>query len=519
MLPAHGANEQQAEIAPTPKPTPSVPITATNDKVGPSFQFHWGSQKPAIAVIKMFQGMNKQTWWVVFDEAASLQLPNLQDHPLRGIRNLETIPTKEGSVLQISTDYLAIPTVNFEGTQWNISFGDANSSSSKLSQIIFPQTQKDSLVLSLVGIGKEVRVINPINGFLYVIYPSYEGGFKTDQQQDFPEFSIMETAQGVCLKVLGDDLVVTSTPQQVSISHPAGLAISSPQDRNREQHIVTPSGYFTESADLDWMGWLQKLDENLLDLSHDQHGPIELEMAWLSLSYGHTVKALGYLTHLSQERPSIAETKIFHMLMGMGNLLSNQLLEAEAHFWACRGEPEAEIWLALTNALLRPEIISGNTLKFKEFQRQLKIAYDVIKRYPKPLQLQLSALILLAGIAGNDLEILRIILEEQLRPENIHAAEVYDLARAHLLMSQSKPDAALQIMGELMEKATSPLIKSIARYDYIVHRLATNLMNREEANAELETIRLQWHGHWLAKKVDRYLERLKNQGLTKVNSY
>jgi hypothetical protein len=526
-LSTYGANEQQTYEQQTweiskPKTIPTVPTTTSNDKAGASLHFQWESQKPAIALIKMFQGMNKQTWWVVFDEAANIQLPNLQEHPLRDIKNLEVIPAKEGSVIQISTEYLSIPSVNYESHQWNVSFGVSNSSNSKVAQVQLPQTLQDGLVVSLVGTGKEVRVMNPANGFVYVIFPSYEVGFKTDHLQTFPEFSLMETAQGVGLQLMRDDLVITSTPTQVSITHPSGLAISSPQERNREQQLATPAGYFTEASDLDWTWRLQKLNENLLDLSHDQHGPIELEMAWLSLGYGHTDKALGYLRHLSQERPSISDTKIFHMLMGMGNLLSYQLPEAEAHFWACRGEPEAEIWRALTNALKRPGMIASNAMKQKDYQGQLKVAYEVIKKYPRPLQLQLKTLILLAGIAGNDLEILKMILEKEGRPENIHAAEVHDLARAHLLMSQNKPDAALQIMGELMEKATSQMVKSIARYDYIAHRVATNLMNKEDAIAQLEAIRLQWHGNWLGNKVDQYLDSLRSQTATKatkVNSY
>jgi hypothetical protein len=62
---------------------------------------------------------------------------------------------------------------------------------------------------------------------------------------------------------------------------------------------------FGDAQSLDDTDREQKINAELLDLPHDQHGLGELEIAWLLLGGGQAVEALGYLAHLTQMRPSI----------------------------------------------------------------------------------------------------------------------------------------------------------------------------------------------------------------------
>jgi hypothetical protein len=285
------------------------------------------------------------------------------------------------------------------------------------------------------------------------------------------------------------------------------LAISLPQERDEVRTKAIPIGFFANAQDLDWVNRRQKINEELLDLPHDQHGSGELEIAWLLLSYGQSAEALGYLTHLAQERPSMVDVPLFQMLQGIGCLLLNRLQDAEVHLLSCQEEPEVQIWLSLIKAFQQPEYFSSNPHLLAQLQTQFQFAKEMVKSYPKPLRIQMTTLILMAGIALRDLETIRTFLEQEARPENIDAGEVYDLARARLLMNQNKPDAAFQILGELMEKASSPIVRSIARFDYVTHRLAAKAMKEDDALPQLEGLRSQWHGRWLGRQVGGYLGR------------
>jgi hypothetical protein len=286
----------------------------------------------------------------------------------------------------------------------------------------------------------------------------------------------------------------------VVITHPEGLAISLPQDREQVRAKAMPVGLFMDAQDLDWADRRQRINEELLDLPHSQHGPGELELAWLFLSNAQPLEALGYLTHLAQERPSIADLPLYQILQGMGKLLLYRFHEAEEHLLLACEEPEVQIWLSVLKAIQNPLILS-------QFHPQLLMAKPMLSSYPKPLRNQMASLILLAGIATRDTELLVSILDQETRPENLREGEMFDLARARILMSQNKPDAALQMLGELMEKAISPQVRSIARFDYVAHRLETNMMKKEDALLELERIRSQGRGEWLGREITAYLER------------
>jgi hypothetical protein len=232
-----------------------------------------------------------------------------------------------------------------------------------------------------------------------------------------------------------------------------------------------------------------------------------LELAWLLLSNGQASEALGYLTHLSQERPSITNLPLFQMLQGVGNLLLHRFRESEDHLWLTREEPEVQMCLSVLKAIQDPHYVTMNPVFLAQFRTQLQMAKPLLQSYPKPLRNQMTSLILMAGIATKDVEALTSLLDQETRPENVREGEVFDLAKARVLMSQNKPDAALQMLGELMEKAASPQVRAIAHFDYVTHRWETNMLKKEDALLELERIRSQYREGWLGHEITAYLER------------
>jgi hypothetical protein len=486
----------------------------TLDSFEPTLNFDWGEKSPALGIVKtsnnqatVASGVVK--WWVVFDENATTLLPENMDssHAIStsGIKGIEIIPSDANVILQIITDSSLSPVVVKEGNQWHITFKNQALSVVQKAPVRLPQSKGEEFVVGLAAPGKEVRFADPETGEEILIFPTHRIGFGSEEGQVFPEFRTLIMAQGVGFQINKTDLNVSSTPNQVILKHPEGLAISSLQTRNQARKIPLTPEFFAEAQDLDWVDRLQRINEGLLDLNHDQHAPGELEIAWLLLGHGQAGEALGYLTHLAQERPSIAHLPLFQILRGMGNLLLNRLPESEKYLWPYQDEPEVHLWLSLMNALQQPHYYTSDPQAFAHLRAQFQAAKATVKTYPKPLRTQMVTLILMAGIALRDLETLISFLDQEARPDNLNAAQVYDLARARVLMDQGKEDAALQILGELMEKAVSPHVRAIASFDYIAHRLVTKDMNEKEALPQLESLRIQWHGKWLDRQIGVFL--------------
>lgn len=487
----------------------TLTITTLSDKNGSKINFNWGLTKTAVAVIKDHTTPMAAQYWIVFDHKANLDIPNFLEKPILGVQLIENISSKEAVVLRLVVDANLTPIPSLDGDQWVIQFNLHQPEVVKKASITLPKSKDETLLMSMENLGKEVRFVDPYTGYTNVVFPTYETGFGIDQEQSFPEFVIKQSVQGIGLVLCKDGLSLQANSKEIRLSHADGLAISLPKDRDEKRTMTTPIGFFADAQELDWVSRRQKINELLLDFPHDQHASGELEIAWLLLSYGHSADALGYLTHLSQERPSIVHVPLFQFLQGIGNILLNRLNLGEKNLWACREEPEASIWLSLSKVLQNPEHFSSNSVLLTELRSQFQLAQAMAKSYPKPLRIQLTTLMLMAGIALQDVDIINMILNEEARPENIGAAEVYDLARARILMKQAKTDAAFQILGELMERSSSPIVQAIARFDYVKHRFDAKMMSKDDVFSQLENLKSQWHGNWLAYQVGLYVNKMK----------
>ncbi len=487
---------------------PNVRVLIEPNPEGPALHFDWGEKKPALALMKGAVREGVQEWWIVFDDRATISLPNLQETPVPGLVSMDA--TKESAVLQVIVDSGRTPVIAQKDHQWQVFFKEQPLTVQESAVIRLPQTKKEGLLISLKALGKEVRFKDPRTGYVHVIFPSHQVGFGVPEGQVFPEFHISAMAQGVGFQLLKDGVVIDATPDQAMVTHPEGLAITLPQEREQVRVRAMPIGFFADAQELDWVSQQQKINEGLLDLPHDQHGPGELEIAWLLLSHGQAAQALGYLTHLAQMRPSITNLPLFAALCGVGNLLLNRFPICERYLSALPEEPEAQMWLSLVNVLQRPLYFSASPPSLTHLRSQFQTAKSLLQSYPKPLRSQMVTLILKACIAMGDLEILSSFLDQEMRPQKEgEEREIFDLAKAIVLMSQHKPDAALQILGELIEKGASAEVRDIALFNYVVHRLETKMMEEGDAFFQLNRLCSQWQGGWLGHRVMTYLKERK----------
>ncbi|MBM3468084.1 MAG: hypothetical protein FJX71_01475 [Alphaproteobacteria bacterium] len=479
---------------------PDVKILIEPNKGEPNLIFDWQNNNSALAVLK-----EGSKWWIVFDEKANPLLPSFEEHSALGFKNIEVLPTQEGLVLQVTVEDQLTPEVAYKDNKWRIIFKPQPQLLFHQASIEFPQSQVHRLIIEASSLGKEIHFIDQRTGYGWVVFPSYRVGWGIESRQEFPDFKIMEAPQGVGIQTIKDDLMVKVIPGGIEITHPDGLAISRREDREQVRTWAMPTGFFAQAQDLDWENRKEEINQELLDLPHDQHGPGELELAWLLLSQGEANEALGYLTHLAKMRPSIADLSVFKALQGVANLLLHRYYGAEQSLREVREEPEVQIWLSILKAIQYPSCLGLHCKPQNHLRSHFQMAKPLLQSYPKPLRNQLMSLILMAAIAANDIETLTSFLEGETSPQERSAKETFNLARAKMLLNQGKEDEGLQILGELMERALSSKVRAIARFDYIAHRLETNMISKEDAFLQLRNLRSRWRGGWFDQQISEYL--------------
>jgi len=469
------------------------------DSEGESFKlsFDWTDEKPALAIVK---GIGK--WWIVLNKYYKVSLPNLKERPIPGLLELDTITVKEGIVLQVRCENDWVPQIKEVSNKFEFFFSPHPLKVHQKATLQLPSAPKEALAIILQTTGQEIRFKDPETGYMTVVFPSSIPGAGVDEGYLFPDVCIMASLQGIGIHLLKDDLILKPTAKQITIAHQNGLAITLQKDREKERPKPTPIGFFIEAKGLDWVDRQEKINESLLDLPHDQHGPGELELAWLLLGQGQAIESLGYLTHLAQMRPTMTHVPLFQMLYGLGCLILNRLQDAKDHLSSIGEEPEAQIWLFLLKAKQYPAQVTT-----EQFHLSFQQCYKMLQNYPKPLRHQMMTFLLMAAIAVKDLEALTTLVNQETCPENLMGAEAFHLAKAKVLMNQNKPDPAFQILEELMEKAISPDIRAIAHFDYIKCRWETNMIKEKEARQQLEPLRTRWQNKWLGNDIQDYLDK------------
>ena len=168
------------------------------------------------------------TLWIVFDTKSSIDLSALSGEPSRTIRSAEFIHTADAAVVRIRLDRPHLSSVANDGAGWTISIGDttfartralelirmisANHSSATIPfdephqrhRIRDPETDDDLLVVTGFG---------PVRGFI--------------NEQDFIEFHVLASTQGVVVEPLADDVSVDIARDKVVVGRPGGLTLSS----------------------------------------------------------------------------------------------------------------------------------------------------------------------------------------------------------------------------------------------------------------------------------------------------
>ncbi len=168
------------------------------------------------------------TLWVVFDTKSSIDLSALSGEPSRTIRSAEFIHTADAAIVRIRLDRPHLSSVANDGAGWTISIGDttfartralelirligANHSSATIPfdephqrhRIRDPETDDDLLVVTGFG---------PVRGFI--------------NEQDFIEFRVLASTQGVVVEPLADDVGVDIARDKVVVARPGGLTLSS----------------------------------------------------------------------------------------------------------------------------------------------------------------------------------------------------------------------------------------------------------------------------------------------------
>jgi tetratricopeptide (TPR) repeat protein len=232
------ANAQAAALAPAEKPAEAAPpraaapsrniapgalaVELTRDGNNLKLSFPFKSAVPSAVFHRA------DTLWLVFDSNVNMDLSALDNEPSRTIRGYSLNRDYDSDVVRLKLDRPHLASITTEGAVWTIEIGDSVLEPPRALEvnrnILGPNR-------SNVSIGFDEpqhvhRFTDPDIGDKLVVVTGFlpERGFINGQ--NFIEFHILASTQGIVVAPLADDVTVNLAADKVVIDRPSGLTLS-----------------------------------------------------------------------------------------------------------------------------------------------------------------------------------------------------------------------------------------------------------------------------------------------------
>ncbi len=532
--PAASEVQSPGETAPVRRPPPSVPGTAPSataelapppaapalesrtksapvaDSLAASWQplrFAW--REPTAAAV-----FRRADWiWIVFDRSSDPSSVLAGGHG--GGEALQQLAHDRATILRFAAAPGLDPVAERDGYSWII---QPAPSPVIPEQPIAPEVETDSsssvaarLLLGVEGAGASLVVADPDLGDTLMIVPLMPPGRGVAHEYEYPQFSLLQTAQGIAIVPRADDLQVTSLEEGVAITAAEGLHLSPVSDAVRDRarlrsaagltRVFDPEAWPEERGGDSFLAHERELRQAAAAASDAARDAALLDLAHFYLAHGLAPECVASLAQSGQALDEAKATARFRLLRGACSVLMHRLREAGVDLSdaSLDGVDEGALWRAALQAL-RGEQKAAST----ELVRTGPIALS----YPFAVRAPL----------------LRVVAEAALAAENQKAAKAYvDVLRSepssaisngHLALLEGRlraleddHDGAMAKWAEA-EQSDERWTRAQAGFDRIRTQIERNEIAAKDAIEALEALRYAWRGGTFEFTLLRQLARL-----------
>jgi tetratricopeptide (TPR) repeat protein len=341
VAPAPMAGPTDAEQAVAPPPAPNFPAAQPADssstiKVQLKAQgenlvlrFPFASPTPA-AVFR-----RADVLWLVFDTDADIQLAELANDPSHNIRNATVTHLPDASVVRVRLERPKLTSVAMEGATWVVNIGSQITTPARALSLMRTGTTATNATASvMIADPREVhRLQDPDVGDTLLIVTALAPARGFVNGQEFVEFRVLASAQGIVVEPLADDIAVQLAPDRATLSRPRGLTLSgltlqpvqAPAD---DQPNVVNTGLWTFERTDDFGPRESQLLFSAARAGELQRFAARVELARFYLAWERFAEAKGVLDVAIRDNPPSAADPVPLVLRAVANIMLERPQEA-----------------------------------------------------------------------------------------------------------------------------------------------------------------------------------------------
>lgn len=199
----------------------SPQVKRASDSVQLTFPF---SVPTAAAVFRRADSI-----WLIFDTGKAIDTKAIEREGGPAIGAVGTIDLPKGKALRINLKRPQLASLSGDERGWTLTLGDSIETPTQplIATRNNGERGRANVSIFLPKAGLLHRFTDPDAGDTLLVMTAGAPARGFTKRQDFVEFSLLESVQGVVIKPNSDDLTADVTPDQIILSRPGGLTLSS----------------------------------------------------------------------------------------------------------------------------------------------------------------------------------------------------------------------------------------------------------------------------------------------------
>jgi tetratricopeptide (TPR) repeat protein len=476
-------------------PARDILITSAAEGDGGRIDFRFPRQTGAAAFVE--PGLVT----LVFDTRDTLDPDRLKGVLPALVQDVVVTREAKVTVVRLKTRRQQVTRLSDDGTQWSLSFGEKLG---KPAGALAPRRDSDERGQTIVAVPVPamtgVHWLDNRDGGAPIAVATALGPTRAvPKPYRFVEFGLLQSAHGVVVSAIADDLAVRAGTEEVLVGRGGGLIVSldagKPNEAEKKKATPAPTAPLLNPES--WIALhsdnvrlrTQELLRDVADASRARKSEARLNLARFLTANQMMPEAAGPLNALLADDPAMRGNREALFLRGVIAIRMHRNAEALKAFDAgpIREDAETGLWRALAE-----ERLGRHAPALAGFRR----AETILDGYPAEQQAQFRPAMARAALAMQD----PTVAERQINrlaelPAALVDAEELALLRAMLDDASGRPEAALNGYRPLYDAKSRPVA---AEAQLRAVKLALAEKRRDvpvdEAAARLETVSAIWRG-------------------------
>jgi tetratricopeptide (TPR) repeat protein len=507
----------EAEVKPAPvetKPAAAEQVDSTasveamRDSEGLRLTFSFAGPTPAASFRR------GDTVWLVFDSTAALDLAPIRAKGGAIVGEVSRVALDKGQAIRIRLNRPQMHSLSADerssGAVWNVTFADKVQASPQPLTVTRNITEPAlaNVAVGLANAGLVHRLTDPEAGDMLLVVtapPPIRGFIK---RQDFVDFSLLDSAQGVAIRPNAEDVAVERAPDKIIIGKPGGLTLSSVGvSAERAPTAVRPL------FDID--DWHKNQNENFSAREDalvraagaaepEQRSQARMDLARFYMARGMYSEARGVTNLIISDGDPRTEESVVLMVHAVASILMGRPDQALKDFAspAVGNNYDSQLWKGLAYA---------RQGKFAEAREKFKNVEFAIASLPLELQRIVTMDAMRAslevkdysGAAKRRAELDVIGLDPEMKP-------AYAVLRGRLAEALAQDMDALD---DYTSAVKSPNREAAAEAKQLEIALKQRRKEITQADAlrELETLAVTWRGDSIELRTLQMLSQIYNE--------